>query len=136
MCMSTQNSSPAAGAYTSYTFNLSRPDGQQYLSQVRTVLPPGLVGAIPSVTQCGEPQAQSGACPAASQIGAATVTAGAGPEPYAFSGPVYFTGPYAGAPYGLSIPVAALAGPFDFGSVGTRVAIRVDEHPGRPVPAS
>ncbi|HEY4427689.1 MAG TPA: hypothetical protein VGN08_05755 [Solirubrobacteraceae bacterium] len=136
LTQTTQGSSATAGAYTSYTFNLARGDGQQYLSQVRTVLPPGLVGAIPSVTQCGEPQAQSGACPAASRIGTATVSAGAGPEPYVFSGPVYFTGPYGGAPYGLSIPVAAVAGPFDFGSVITRVGIGVDQHTGRVIATS
>jgi hypothetical protein len=133
LSQSTQNGSPAAGAYTSYTFNLARADGQQYLSQVRTVLPAGLVGAIPSVTQCGEPQAQTGSCPSASQIGTATVTAGAGSEPYAFSGPVYFTGPYGGAPYGFSIPVAAIAGPFNLGTVTTRASIGVDPHSGRVI---
>ena len=39
-----------AGGNTSFTFNLSRPEGQQYLSQVKTTLPPGLVGLIPTVT--------------------------------------------------------------------------------------
>jgi hypothetical protein len=136
LAQSTQSSSPAAGAYTAYTFNLARPDGQQYLSKVTTVLPPGLVGAIPSVTLCGEPQAQSGACPASSQIGTATVAAGAGPEPYGFSGPVFLTGPYNGAPYGLSIPVAAVAGPFDFGTVVTRAAIGVDQYTGRVIATS
>jgi hypothetical protein len=136
LSQSTQNSQPNAGAYTSYTFNLARSDGQQYLSQVRTVLPPGLVGAIPSVTLCGEPQAQSGACPSSSQIGIATVAAGAGPEPYGFSGPVFLTGPYNGAPYGLSIPVAAVAGPFDFGTVVTRAAIGVDPYSGRVIATS
>ncbi|MCW3057686.1 MAG: hypothetical protein JWO21_1655 [Solirubrobacterales bacterium] len=136
LAQSTQSSSPAAGAYTAYTFNLARPDGQQYLSKVTTVLPPGLVGAIPSVTLCGEPQAQTGACPASSQIGTATVAAGAGPEPMGFSGPVFLTGSYNGAPYGLSIPVAAVAGPFDFGTVVTRVAIGVDQYTGRVIATS
>jgi hypothetical protein len=133
----TQSTSATAGAYTSYTFNLARAEGQQYLSQVRTVLPAGLVGAVPSVTQCGEPQAQGGeGCPADSQIGTATVTVGSGPEPYEFSGPVFFTGPYGGSPYGLSIPVAAIAGPFNFGTVVTRVAIGVDPHSGRVIATS
>ena len=44
------------------------------------------------------------------------MSAGAGPEPYELSGPVYLTGPYSGAPYGLSIAVPAVAGPFNFGS--------------------
>jgi hypothetical protein len=126
LTQSTQNTSANAGAYTSYTFSLGREDGQQYLSQVRTILPPGLVGAIPSVTLCREPQAQAGACSSVSEIGQATVNVGAGPEPYAFSGPVFLTGPYDGAPYGLSIPVAAVAGPFNLGTVVTRATVNVD----------
>jgi hypothetical protein len=141
LSQSTQNSSANAGAYTSYTFSLARGDGQQYLSGVKTILPAGLVGAIPSVTLCGEPQAQAGSCGAASQIGVATVAVGAGGEPYGFSGPVFMTGPYNGAPFGLSIPVEALTGPpshptFDLGRVTTRVAISVDEHTGRVIATS
>jgi hypothetical protein len=133
---STQSSSSGARAYTSYTFNLTREDGQQYLSQVKAVLPPGLLGAIPSVALCGEPQAQLGSCPSASAIGTARVSAGAGPEPYSFSGTVYLTGPYDGAPYGLSIPVRALAGPFDLGTVLTRAAITVDPYSGQVIVTS
>ncbi len=133
---STQSSSPDAGAYTSYTFNLMRPDGQQYLSQLTTILPAGLVGAIPSVALCAEPQAQSGACPSTSQIGSATASVGAGPDPYPFTGPVYLTGPYNGAPYGLSIPIDAAAGPFSLGPVVTRAAIGVDPHTGRVIATS
>lgn len=138
---STQSSSPDAGAYTSYTFNLNRADGRQYLAHVTTVLPPGLLGAIPSVALCGEPRAQGGTCLASSEIGKATVSVGAGSEPYSFTGPVYLTGPYGGAPYGLSIPVPAVAGPFDLGSgacdcVLTRVAIGVDPHTARVIATS
>jgi hypothetical protein len=133
LAQSTQNASASAGAYTSYTFNLVRADGQQYLSHLRTVLPAGLVGVIPSVTLCGEPQAQAGTCPAPSEIGTATVNVGAGSEPYAFSGPVFLTGPYGGAPYGLSVPVPALAGPFNLGTVVTRAAISVEPHSGRVI---
>jgi len=133
---STQSSTTTAGAYGSYTFNLARADGQQYLSQVKTVLPPGLVGAIPSVTQCGEPQAQAGSCAAASQIGTAKVLVGVGSEPYEFSGPVFLTAPYNGAPYGLSISIHAAAGPFDLGTIVTRAAISVDPHTGRVIASS
>jgi hypothetical protein len=125
----TQSATPAnttAGAYSAYTFNLTRTDGQQYLSQVSTTLPAGLLGAIPSVTLCGEAQAAAGTCTAASQIGVASVTAGAGTEPFPLSGPVYLTGPYDGAPYGLSIPVPVLAGPFNLGTVTTRATIKVN----------
>jgi hypothetical protein len=122
----TESEPTTGGAHTNYDFNLSRADGEQYLSQVQTVLPEGLVGAIPAVTQCGEAQANEGTCPAASRIGTATVAAGAGPTPYSFSGPVYFTGPYDGAPFGLSIVVPAVAGPFNLGNVVTRATINVD----------
>ncbi len=105
-----------AGAKTSYTLNLKRADGQQYLSQIKTVLPAGLVGLIPSVPLCGEPQASKGECSPASQIGVVGVEAGSGPSPYSFSGQVYLTGPYNGAPFGMTIETSAIAGPFDLGS--------------------
>ena len=133
---STQDVPTTGGAYTSSTLNLARADGQQYLSQVKTALPAGLVGEIPSVTLCGEPQAQAGSCSSASQVGVANVKVGAGSEPYEFQGPVYLTGPYNGAPFGLSIPVEAAAGPFDLGRVVTRAAISVDTYTGRVIATS
>jgi hypothetical protein len=133
LSQSTPNSSPNAGAYTSYTFNLARPDGNQYLSHLKTVLPAGLVGAIPSVPLCGEPQAATGSCAATSKIGTATASVGSGSDPYPFTGPVFLTGPYGGSPYGLSIPINAAAGPFSLGTVLTRVAINVDPHTGRVI---
>jgi hypothetical protein len=133
LTQSTSETSNTAGAFTGFTFNLARADGQQYLSRVSTVLPPGLVGEIPSVTLCSEAQVQSNSCTSASQIGTATAEVGAGNEPYPFSGPVFLTGPYGGAPYGLYIPVPAVAGPFNLGIVPTRVAIGVDPHTARVI---
>ncbi len=124
--------SPAiAGAYSPFTFNLARGGGQQYPSRITTTLPPGLLGAIPSVPLCGEPAANAGTCPQASQIGTVSVSAGAGSEPYAFTGTAYLTGPYDGTPYGLSIVVPALAGPYDLGNVVTRAGINVGLYSGR-----
>jgi hypothetical protein len=131
LAQSTQTQSSKAGAYTPYTLNLARADGQQYLQRVSTTLPAGLLGAIPSVTLCGEPQAAQGKCAAASQIGTATVLAGSGPTPYAFSGPVSLTGPYGGAPYGLSVAIPAVAGPFNLGTVVTRATLNVGLYSGR-----
>jgi hypothetical protein len=129
-------SPPTAGAYSPFTINFARADGQQYLSQIRAVLPPGLLGAIPSVPLCTETQAAAGTCDAASKVGDVTVTAGAGSDPYPFSGAVYLTGPYNGAPYGLSIAVPAVAGPFDLGTVVTRARIDVDQLTGRVIVTS
>jgi len=122
------NYEPATGgAHTSYTFNLARAEGQQYLQKIKTTLPSGLIGEIPAVTLCGEPQAAEGTCSAASKIGTATVTAGSGSAPYSFTGPVYMTGPYNGAPFGLSIAVPAVAGPFNLGTVVTRSTININQ---------
>jgi hypothetical protein len=126
LAQTTENSAANAGGHTSTTFNLVRPSGDQYLSRVKTTLPAGLDGAIPAVTLCGEPQASSGTCPSTSQIGTATVEAGAGPAPFSFKGPVFMTGPYNGAPFGMSIAVAAVAGPFNLGTVVTRATVNVD----------
>jgi hypothetical protein len=112
--------------------NLARADGQQYLSRVQTTLPAGLLGRIAAVTPCPETQANLGTCPPSSQIGTAAVGAGAGPGPLELPGSVYLTGPYGGAPYGLSIAVPAESvGPFDYGTVVARAKIEVDPHSAR-----
>jgi hypothetical protein len=124
--------SPAqVGAYSPFTLDIARGDGQQYPSQIQTTLPPGLLGAIPTVTLCGEPQASQGSCSPVSQIGTVSVAAGAGGEPFTFTGSAYLTGPYDGAPYGLSIVVPAIAGPFNLGNVVTRATINVGVYSGR-----
>jgi hypothetical protein len=135
LTQSTTNQSSTAGALTSFTFTLMRPEGRQYLSQVKTVLPAGLLGPIPSVTLCGEAQANAGTCASSSQIGTAAVAVGSG-RPYNFAGSVYLTGPYNGAPYGMSIVVPAVAGPFNLGNVVTRAAINVETYTGRLVVTS
>jgi hypothetical protein len=123
----TTNQTSTAGGHTSYTFSLTRPEGHQYLSTVKTTLPAGLVGTIPAVTQCTDAQANADACPATSQIGVAAAVAGSGPTPFTFvDGKVYLTGPYNGAPFGLSVVVPATAGPFQLGPVITRAKIDID----------
>jgi hypothetical protein len=131
----TQSLSPQApaqaGAYDPATFSLSRPGGQQYLSKISTTLPAGLLGSISSVPLCSEAAANAGTCPATSEIGTVSVAAGAGAEPYEFTGHAYLTGPYGGAPYGLSVVVPAVAGPYNLGQVKTRGAITVGLYSGR-----
>jgi hypothetical protein len=126
LSQSTAYEPPTAAGHSSYSFSLTRPEGQQYLQKVSTTLPSGVVGEIPAVTLCGEPQAAQGTCGSASKIGTATVTAGSGSSPYTFSGPVYMTGPYNGAPFGLSIAVPAVAGPFNLGTIVTRSTININ----------
>jgi hypothetical protein len=135
---STSNQTAVPAANTSFTFSLTRPSGQQYLSQVQTTLPAGLVGKIPAAEQCSETAANSEtvACPEGSKIGTAAVLAGSGSTPYTFPGQVYLTGPYNGAPFGLSIKVPALAGPFNLGTQVTRATLNVNQYTGRVTVAS
>ncbi len=137
----TSESQPATGgASTSFSFTVTRPSGQQYLSQIKTVLPAGLVGRIPAVSLCTETQvaeasAGTGGCPASSRLGSVTVLAGAGSAPYQFTGSAYLTGPYSGAPYGLAVVVPAVAGPFHLGNVVTHMTINVEPYTARVVVA-
>jgi hypothetical protein len=126
LSQSSENETGNGGGHTSWTYGLTRPEGNQYLQTVKTTLPPGLVGNIPAVTLCGEPQAAQGTCTNASKIGTVSVAAGSGNSPYVFNGSVYMTGPYNGAPFGLSIVVPAVAGPFNLGNVVSRATISVN----------
>ncbi len=128
------STSDRAGAYTGFSLLLQRGDGQQRIGALQFRTPPGLSGMISQVPLCPEPQASQGTCPAASQIGHTVVTAGPGPYPLVVPqpgqppAPIYLTGPYRGAPYGLSIAVPVIAGPFDLGRKVVRAAIMVDRH--------
>lgn len=125
---------PVAGALSPFTTTFSRTDQDQDLSGIQVTLPPGLLGTLSSVPLCGEPQAGRGECSSASEIGHATVGVGAGSEPIYLPvagqppNPVYLTTGYKGAPFGLSVVVPAVAGPFNLGDVVVRAAISVDPH--------
>jgi hypothetical protein len=119
--------SPQAGAFSPLSVSVSRPDGDQALGSVTTQLPPGLAGDLTNVPLCPEPAAAEGHCPASSLIGSVTVEAGLGNEPVTVEGgEVFLTGPYNGAPFGLSIVTTAKAGPFNLGVVVVRAAVSVN----------
>ncbi len=115
-----------AGEYAPFTMTLKREDREQDIGALTTTLPEGLLAAVSHVAKCPEPQAASGSCPEASKIGTTTVGIGSGTQPFYQTGNVYFTGPYDGAPFGLSVVVPAVAGPFNLGNVVVRAALRVN----------
>jgi hypothetical protein len=116
-----------AGAFTPFTMTMSREDGNQNLDAIQLKMPSGLLGTLSSVKLCEEAQADAGSCGPESLIGETTVSVGLGGNPYTVKGgKVYITGPYDGAPYGLSIVNPAKAGPFNLGQVVVRAKIEVN----------
>ncbi|MCW3034150.1 MAG: hypothetical protein JWM60_2495 [Solirubrobacterales bacterium] len=118
--------SSAAGSQSSFAFTLGRSDAEQTVSTISTTTPRGLLGDVAAVKQCAAGPADAGSCTRESEIGHVTVAAGAGSEPLVLGGRAYLTGPYKGAPFGLSIVVPAVAGPFNLGNVVVRAAIQID----------
>jgi hypothetical protein len=117
-----------AAGFGAFALTLSREDPEEDLGGIQVQMPPGLSAVLSGVPLCGEPQAASGECGSESQIGHVTAGAGAGSDPFYVTGRVFLTGPYGGAPFGLSIVVPAIAGPFNLGNVVVRAAINVDPH--------
>jgi len=121
-----------AGGYTNFSLLLQRQDGQQRIEKLQFKEPPGLSGMISRVPLCPEPQAAQGSCPETSHIGHAVVASGPGPYPLVIpqpgqpESPIYLTGPYNGAPFGLSIVTHVIAGPFNLGTIITRAKIELD----------
>ncbi len=122
-----------AGEASPFTLSFGRTDSDEFLNGLQLKLPPGLLGVLSRVSLCGEPQAAEGTCGAESLIGHVSVETGPGADPYVVNGgQVFVTGPYKGAPYGLSIVVPAKAGPYTLsgttgkGTVVVRAAISVN----------
>jgi hypothetical protein len=131
------STSDQAGGYTGFSMLLQREDGQQQIANLQFKTPEGLLGKISSVTLCEEPLAALGDCPESSKIGHTIVGAGPGPfplflpEPGEPPAPIFLTGPYEGAPYGLAVVVPVVAGPFNLGTVVVRARIEVDPYTSR-----
>jgi uncharacterized repeat protein (TIGR01451 family) len=121
-----------AGGFTAFSLLLQAPDDQQRIEKLQFKIPQGLLGMISRVPLCAEPQAQDGTCSSASQIGHTVVASGPGPYPLVVPQPgqppaaIYLTGPYKGAPYGLSIVVPVVVGPFTLDTQIVRAEIEID----------
>jgi uncharacterized repeat protein (TIGR01451 family) len=127
-----------AGSFSPFTLTFSRNDNEEGPAGLTVSLPTGLLGKIAGVTECSDAQVAAAAansgrgeqaspsCPASSLLGSVTTATGPGPSPFSVGGKAYLTGPYKGAPYGVSVVVPAVAGPFDLGTVVIRQALHID----------
>ncbi len=123
-----ESSNPNAGGYTPFKLGITVPDGDAALKTISMQLPPGLAAVLASVPLCPEPKAAEGTCEAESEIGQSVALSGLGGTPVRLPGEVYLTGPYNGAPFGLSSVTEAHAGPFELGRVVVRSGITVNPY--------
>jgi hypothetical protein len=122
-----------AGAYGPFVLSFGRGDHDEFLTGLELRMPPGLLGKLATITPCGEPQANEGTCDPSSLIGDAQVLVGPGPQPLRITGGhVFLTRSYKGAPFGLSVVMPAIAGPYTLagttgkGTVVVRASLNVD----------
>ena len=116
-----------AAAFTSFSLDLERPDGNQQLTGIAVQMPQGISGLLSKLTPCPEPPAgQEWSCGEASLIGHTVATAGLGSEPVTLPGTAYLTTGYDGAPFGVLVQTPAVAGPFNLGMVNVRSRINVN----------
>ncbi|MGB2694364.1 MAG: hypothetical protein WBD55_04155 [Dehalococcoidia bacterium] len=120
-------SSTVAGKHTTFHLRLARDDDDEEIDSLSVTTPTGLLAKVAGVPLCPADKAKAGACEEASRIGDVLTGAGAGTNPFFLPGRVYLTDAYKGGPFGLSIVVPAVAGPFDLGTVAVRASIQVDK---------
>jgi hypothetical protein len=120
-----------SGSPAKLYLTLRRRAGELPLERFTTVLPPGFSAAFGSLGRCSEQDLASGSCPTTARVGSAVAEVGSGSSTASLAGGVYVTGPYRGAPFGLATVFDAALGPFDFGPVLTRAALRVDAASGQ-----
>ncbi|HEY5815532.1 MAG TPA: hypothetical protein VIS95_04240 [Solirubrobacterales bacterium] len=135
----------AAGSYAPFSMRLTRSDGEQDLTKFSALLPPGVLGKLAGLSRCpdqalaaamaksGRAEQASPSCPASSRIGSVLAGAGVGSALTYVGGDLYLSGPYNGAPLSVAAIVPAVAGPFDVGTVITRVALDLDPTTARVV---
>ncbi len=127
-----------ASAFAPFALRISRKDGEQEITRLNAVLPPGLTGKIAGLSECSQAaveaaKSKSGlaelatpSCPSSSRVGSLLSGAGAGPSLTYVGGSLYLGGPYKGHPLSLVAVVPAVAGPFDLGTVVVQVALTLN----------
>jgi hypothetical protein len=131
-------SNSLGGAFSAFSLQLDRDDGDQFLGDLTFRMPRGFTGDLRGIGYCpdasivaatrnsGRSEQLAPSCPASSLIGTTNVAAGPGSHPFHAVGKMYLSGPFKGAPLSVAAVTPALAGPYDYGVVVVRVALHVD----------
>jgi hypothetical protein len=127
-----------AGSFSPYYLRITKRPAEQDLIRISTIFPRGSLAKLAGVAKCSDAAIVSAArrsglaelatpsCPPDSRIGHLAVGAGAAAALTYVPGDLYLAGPYKGAPLSIAAIVPALAGPFDLGTVVTRLAVTVN----------
>jgi hypothetical protein len=127
-----------AATFSPFGLRLSRQDGEQEITRLSSILPPGVLAKIAGVGKCsesdiaaarsktGREELAAPSCPSSAQIGRVTAGAGVGSALTYISGRVYLAGPVGGDPLSVVVITPAVAGPFDLGTVVVREALTLD----------
>ena len=130
--ITTGSTDSRGGAFSPFTFTITRGDSEQNIGGLALTLPPGVTASLAGVDRCEGAAAETGNCPPNSRIGKVVAAVGVGPAPLwvpqAGKRPtaVYLGGPYKGAPTSIVAVVPKQAGPFDFGDEVVRSAVFLD----------
>lgn len=133
----------AAGAFSPFDIGISRTDGEQEITHFSIKLPRGVTGKLAGIPFCpeadiaaakarerqshgGDEEMRSPSCPAASEVGSLLIGAGVGTSLTYVPGKLYLAGPYDGDALSIVAIAAAVAGPFDLGTVVVREGLKVD----------
>ena len=124
--LKTALSADRGGKPTTFAAVLSRRDGEQLTDRFTIDFPSGLNASLGDVDTCSDAGVKAASCPAASKIGEGFVDIGSGPETAELVGNAYLTGPYRGGPFGVLQVFSTKIGPFDFGPLAVRAAMKID----------
>lgn len=115
-----------AGEAAPLAVTIRRASGEQLIDRFAMTFPAGLTARVATVPPCPAAAATTGSCPPESRVGTAIAEVGSGDGPLVREGDVFLTGPYRGAPFGMTLVFGGVVGPFDLGTVTVRAALRVD----------
>lgn len=127
-----------ASAFSPFYMRLTRDDLDPDITRLGATLPQGVVAKIAGLGRCGDAEiaaakAKTGkaelaspSCPQSSEVGRLLAGTGYGDALNYVPGKLYLAGPYNGNPLSILAVVPAVSGPFDLGTVVTRVALDLD----------